>query len=155
MQQRTRRFRHIGARALVVAAFGLALTLLVSSSPALARDGHGRHGVRHGRHHGNHHRHHTKYYRPHRAHHRSGLVRHAVRFAVPYRIYTYSRPQYRSHYRGRVYYRPHRHDHAVYMFPVSTPYGVVYRPHAYCGDRLFVGGVIDLGAVRLDVRMGF
>jgi hypothetical protein len=157
MRHRSHRFLHLGARALMTAAFGLALALMVSSSPALAHGKHGRDRARHGRHHRVHHRHHHKYYRPPVVHHRhrSEFVRRAVRFAVPHRIYTHSLPHYRSYYRGRSYYRPHRHDHAVYMFPVSTPYGVVYRPHAYCGDRLFVDGVIDLGSVRLGVRLGF
>ncbi len=125
--------RHPRNRKLRVIAV-LSVVAIAMSTPVLGHD------RRHTRHH------HHDHYDSHRSagHRYAGYgavdVGHG-RFVVPQRIDRRYVDDYRPYYWKRVYDRGHRHHHAVYRFPVYTTYGIVYQPYAYCGERLFHGGV--------------
>jgi hypothetical protein len=131
-------------RLITLAGIALAVTLMASSSPALAHGKHKR--IK---------KHHRHVVHVSSSEYRAPVVYRVRRFVVPTRIRSRVMPAYRPYYSHRIYDPFHRHYHAVYRFPVVRPEGVFYAPHVYCEGRLHVHGTVALGGPHLRVRLDF
>ncbi len=127
-----------GARFAFLTAAILAGSMLLFPTPALADHDRGLH-----RGHG-----HSKYWKKYDKK-RRGVYRHGFH-AVPRHLYPGHHDLFRPYYRGRAYYRPHRHHHARYHFPVYFRGRVIHRSYDYCGDDLYVQGVVAMPRLAID-----
>ena len=73
---------------------------------------------------------------------------------VPRVIAVDHRAYYSPYVSGRTYYAPHHHYHARYRFPVFVGGAIQYQPYYYCGQSLFVTGVVALPHVAFGINFG-
>lgn len=125
--------RRVASSFLIAAA--VAVAGLLPSAAAAEGHGHGQHG--NNGNHGNHGNH--GYYNSER---------------VPRVIAVDHRAYYSPYVSGRTYYAPHHHYHARYRFPVFVGSAIQYQPYYYCGNSLFLNGVVTLPHLAFGINFG-